>query len=147
MAELAAKRKAFEMKGALSCGNSVRAKTKKVRLQMSRQMISPPVARVTDPISSDLAGENESARRDAQSAVHEILWTSEDALSDWQIFQEYHRREMGMLTQQRLRTARKELQNQGFVEPAGFQYGASETGRKAMTWAWCSRIADEAVAA
>lgn len=109
---------------------------------MSKQMVSNPVARATDPITSDLAGENDQSRRGAQSAVMQILWQSDDPLSDWQIFQDYHRREMGMLTQQRLRTARKELQDQGFVEPRGFQYGASETGRKAMTWAWTRRVSD-----
>ena len=99
-------------------------------------IITNPVARSTDPITSDLAGENTDARKDAQSAVYRILWAADWPLSDWQIFQQYQLLEIGRLTQQRLRTARKELQDRGFVEPAGFQYGASETGRKAMTWKW-----------
>ena len=106
---------------------------------MSRQIISPPVARVTDPITSDLAGENESARKNAQNAVMRILRDAEFPLSDHQIHGVYDRLELGTVTGQRLRTARKELVDEGFVVAAGYQYGASPTGGKAMTWAWADK--------
>ena len=102
-------------------------------------MVSNPVARATDPISSDIAGENESARKNAQNAVTRILRDAEFPLSDHQIHGVYNRLELGTVTGQRLRTARKELVDDGSVVPAGFQYGSSPTGGKAMTWAWAGK--------
>ena len=106
---------------------------------MSKHIISPPVARATDPITSDLAGENESARKNAQNAVMRILRDAEFPLSDHQIHGVYDRLELGTVTGQRLRTARKELVDEGFVVAAGYQYGSSPTGGKAMTWAWADK--------
>ena len=101
---------------------------------MSRQIISAPVARATDPITSDWAGEDADARAESQRVVLRILGMVGRPMSDWHIFQEYACRDWGRLTQQRLRTARKELVDAGRVVGAGFEDGASETGRKAMTW-------------
>lgn len=109
---------------------------------MSRQIISPPVARSTDPITSDWAGENQGSRRIAKAAVEQILWEADYPLSDWQIFQEYQRRDMGTVTAQRLRTARKELERDGWVVSAGIQYGASETHGRAQTWEWSQAPVD-----
>ena len=106
---------------------------------MSTATFTNPVARATDPITSDWAGENEKARKTAQSAVIRILRDAEYGLSDHQIHGEYDRLELGTVTGQRLRTARKELVDEGFVVPAGFQYGASPTGGKAMTWVWADK--------
>lgn len=102
---------------------------------MSNTTVAAPNSRSTDPITSDWAGENENAKSEGRAAVYLILTDSTEPMSDWHIFQEYQRRNMGRLTQQRLRTARNELRNDGVLDAAGFAYNASPTNGKAMTWA------------
>lgn len=102
---------------------------------MSKQMVSNPVARSTDPITSDLAGENEDAKASARKWVRVILSRSPRPLSHWEIFQAYQRLPIvSRVRAQRLRTACKELRDMGEVVHAGMRDRASETGLKAAVW-------------
>lgn len=91
------------------------------------------VARDTDPITSYLAGENQTARALSEVAVLDELWMVRPAaLSDAEI----EKRIGGEWTSQRLRTARAQLVKKGLVVSAGRREHASPTGRAAMTWQW-----------
>lgn len=97
-----------------------------------------PVARNTDPITSDLAGENPAAREASELAVLDILAINDDAMTDHAIWQAHDDQCLMMrsvsYTPQRLRTARAQLVADGVIVDAGRLPHASPTGRSAMAW-------------
>ena len=89
-----------------------------------------PVARDTDPITSFEAGENQSAREASERAVLDALTDSLTPLTSTGVFY----MASGAWTEQRIRTAIKQLVRKGLVVEAGRKEGASPTGRAAMTY-------------
>lgn len=98
---------------------------------MSRLMVTDaPVARTTDPIESYEAGENQPAREASEQAVLAALTESITPLTSTGVFY----MASGAWTEQRIRTAIKQLIRKGRVVEAGRREGASPTGRAAMTY-------------
>jgi len=89
-----------------------------------------PVARTEDPIESYEAGENQSAREASEHAVLDALTDSLTPLTSRGVFY----LASGQWTEQRIRTAIKQLVRKGLVVEAGRKEGASPTGRAAMTY-------------
>ena len=94
------------------------------------RVIDAPVARKNDPIESVLAGENQSAREASERAVLDALTDSLTPLTSTGVFY----MASGQWTEQRIRTAIKQLVRKGLVVEAGRRENASPTGRAAMTY-------------
>lgn len=94
------------------------------------RVIDAPVARKNDPIESVLAGESQSAREASERAVLAALTDSLTPLTSRGVFY----MASGAWTEQRIRTAIKQLVRKGLVVEAGRKEGASPTGRAAMTY-------------
>ena len=90
-----------------------------------------PVARTDDPIESYEAGESQTAREASERAVLAALRDSLTPLTSMQAFY----LASGQWTEQRIRTAIKQLVRKGLVVEAGRKEGASPTGRAAQTYA------------
>lgn len=102
------------------------------------RVLDAPVARRDDPIESVEAGENREAREASERAVLYALDVSLTPLTSRGVFH----LASGAWTEQRIRTAIKQLVRKGLVVEAGVRKGASPTGRAAMTYT----LAAEAVA-
>lgn len=89
-----------------------------------------PIARTADPITSFEAGENREAREASERAVLVALSDSLTPLTSTGVFY----LASGLWTEQRIRTAIKQLIRKGLVVEAGRREGASPTGRAAMTY-------------
>ena len=89
-----------------------------------------PVARTNDPIQSYTAGENQAAREASEQAVLAALNDSLNPLTSTGVFY----MSGGRWTEQRTRTAIKQLVRKGLVVEAGVRAGASPTGRAAQTY-------------
>lgn len=97
-----------------------------------------PTSRTTDPLTSDLAGENPAAREASELAVLDILAINDQPMTDHAIWQAHDDQCLMMrevsYTPQRLRTARAQLVADKVIVPAGRLPHASPTGRAAMAW-------------
>lgn len=107
------------------------------------RLYDAPVARTTDPITSDLAGENQHAREASERAVLDILTINDQPMTDHEIWQAHDdsclmMREVSY-TPQRLRTARAQLVAAKVVVSDGRREHASPTGRAAMAWKLATR--------
>lgn len=104
---------------------------------VQNRVVDAPVARDTDPLTSFQAGENPSARQASELEVLLLLTDAGRPLSDAEVV-DFHRATRGIdgdwFTEQRLRTARKQLVDKGLVRDAGVREGASPTGRRAHVW-------------
>lgn len=89
-----------------------------------------PVARKNDPLESVEAGESQSAREASERAVLDALRDSLTPLTSRGVFY----LASGQWTEQRIRTAIKQLVRKGLVVEAGRKEGASPTGRAAQTY-------------
>lgn len=102
-----------------------------------------PNSRTTDPITSDLAGENPAAREASELAVLDILAINDQPMTDHAIWQAHDDQALMMrevsYTPQRLRTARAQLVADGVIVDAGRLPHASPTGRAAMAWKLAER--------
>ena len=94
------------------------------------RVVDAPVARRDDPIESYEAGENQSAREASERAVLAALRDSLTPLTSRGVFY----LASGQWTEQRIRTAIKQLVRKGLVVEAGRKEGASPTGRAAQTY-------------
>lgn len=101
-----------------------------------------PVARSTDPIESFEAGDERAAREASEVAVIAALdsnYAKSNHMSDHYIGWWISKHEGLHVTQQRIRTARKQLVAKRLVVAAGRVDGVSPTGRAAMTWKLADR--------
>ena len=88
------------------------------------------VARRGDPYESYTAGEDPNAREASERAVLAALSDSLTPLTSTGVFY----LASGAWTEQRIRTAIKQLVRKGLVVEAGRREGASPTGRAAQTY-------------
>lgn len=102
---------------------------------MVQRVVDAPVARSSDPVTSFEAGESPTAREASEFAVLHALRAVALPMSDYDVL-EYVRTfdPSAKWTEQRLRTARKQLVKKALVVDAGIREGASATGRRAHVW-------------